>query len=118
MIDVNLGGLIEGLTTVVDEPCSCIQCGTPMSELDGPGTPEHVVCPGRLLLDRDAIEWPEGTTLEQKHRVLALARDFRAATVDVGRSFDLPTSWVYVVVYPTHGGDFHAGIAPDGASHS
>jgi hypothetical protein len=96
----------------------CIACGEPLSELDGAGEREHLVCPGKLVL-KAPVEWPEGTTIEQKRRVTVLARDFRATTINCWLDqFDLPDGWLYAVVHPMHGGDFHVGIAPDGASHS
>lgn len=101
------------------------------------------------VFDVTSIEFPTDATDAQREKVERLARDFRAASMDVTAwvglgaptpdpcplcATTLPTElvveqaiecpahqvelWLYVVVHPLHGGDFHAGVAPDGAAHS
>jgi hypothetical protein len=88
--------------------------GPRFGELDG-----NAIAVESDLMDLDAIEFPDGTTDAQKYRARLIARDHRATRVDVwSHQFDLPADWIYVAVHLLHGGEFHAGIAPDGSAHS
>ena len=109
--DVNnrgLDGQIEYLVAQLGERATREILGGAGVELPAPTDP-----------DSPANDHRGVPTDEQALALARLMRRFNSSSAHVTLGpFDLPADWIYVVVHTASRNDFHAGIAPDGATSS